>query len=317
MKTRFCLIAAFAALILSSCCSSSKGPKAKHVVFIGIDGFASWCLQEALDGDATIEGEQVQLPNIKEVMAGGAYTLRKRSVMPSASAINWASIFNGIPTEMHGYNEWNSREPAITAAEYGPNGMPTTVYTVLRAQRPEAVSGAIYNWDGIGYVIDTVATSYHKYDGSVHSDPAYTTQGYTVQALEYIVSEKPAFFTLYFDELDSAGHNNGWGTEPYYRVMQTLDECIGLVIQGLKDAGMWNDTILVITSDHGGKDRGHGGFTIQELESPYLVCGKNILPIGEIPSTMMQYDVAANFAHMLGLTLPAHWRGRQLKEIYR
>ena len=71
------------------------GRKAKHVIVIGIDGWASWCLQQA---------DPATLPNIHYLMDNGSYTLKKRSVMPSASAINWASIFMGVPTEMHCYN---------------------------------------------------------------------------------------------------------------------------------------------------------------------------------------------------------------------
>lgn len=317
MKTQFLIAVTCLAVLATGCCADKPQPKAGHVVFVGIDGLASWCLEQALDGTATLSGEAVEIPHIRQMMEGGAYTLRKRSVMPSASAINWASIFNGVPTEMHGYNAWNSREPAIPAAETGINGMPTTVYTLLRAQRPEAVSGAQYNWDGIGYVIDTLAASWHRFDPTVHRDPAYTSAAYTARALEYLASAQPAFFTLYYDELDAAGHGTGWGSDTYYSVLEELDACIGQLMDGLREAGIWDDTLLVLSSDHGGKDRGHGGFTIEELEAPFIVYGKPVKSTGAITRTMMQYDVAANFAYMLGLDIPDHWRGRPFPEIFK
>ena len=56
--------------------------KAKHVVLIGIDGWAAKSIAAA------------DMPCVKgTLMANGSYTLKKRSVLPSASAINWTSVF--------------------------------------------------------------------------------------------------------------------------------------------------------------------------------------------------------------------------------
>ncbi len=75
----------------------------KHVVMVGIDGWAAHDLAQAHD-----------IPNIRNLMANGSYTLHKRSVLPSASAINWASTFMGAPTELHGYTKWNSNVPELS-----------------------------------------------------------------------------------------------------------------------------------------------------------------------------------------------------------
>ena len=314
MKTRFLSIIAAAALCISGC-SKSPAPKVSHVVFVGIDGFASWCLENALQDSLT------ELPNLRYLMENGSYSFRKRSVMPSSSAINWATIFNGMPMEMHGYNNWDSRKPVITPVETGVNGMPTTIYTLLREQRPGAESGAVYNWVGIGYLIDTLATSYHFFDyGFRHQEETgYTTKGYVAKAAEYLTTAKPALFTLYFDELDhGSGHPTGWGSPHYYKTMELLDSCIGDLIQALKGAGMWEDTIFIVSSDHGGTpDGNHGGYTLREMESPYIVCGKNIRKGHEIKTPLMQYDLTANFAYMLGLEIPVHWRGRPTLEMFK
>lgn len=60
----------------------NHAPVARHVVFIGIDGWAAEAVRQAPAQD---------LPNIHSLMDHGSWTLSKRSVMPSASAINWAS----------------------------------------------------------------------------------------------------------------------------------------------------------------------------------------------------------------------------------
>lgn len=68
--------------------------QAKHVVLIALDGWGAYSVPKA------------DIPNIKSLMDEGCYTLHKRSVFPSSSAINWASMFMGVGTELHGYTEW-------------------------------------------------------------------------------------------------------------------------------------------------------------------------------------------------------------------
>ena len=37
-----------------------------------------------------------------------------------------------------------------------------------------------------------------------------------------------------------------------------------------------DDTIFILTSDHGGIDKGHGGKTMREMETAFIISGKNI-----------------------------------------
>ena len=73
------------ALVLLGACSSGQQPKMKagHVIFIGVDGVST----PAFKDPALL----ARMPNVKMMMENGSYTLGKRSVMPSSSAINWAT----------------------------------------------------------------------------------------------------------------------------------------------------------------------------------------------------------------------------------
>lgn len=78
---------------LTSCGQKEQTPIAEHVILIGLDGWGSHSLPEA------------DMPAVKRLMENGAYTLEKRSVLPSSSAVNWASMFMGAGPELHGYTE--------------------------------------------------------------------------------------------------------------------------------------------------------------------------------------------------------------------
>ena len=305
MKRILLLLAAVAAL---SACKAGDSHKAKHVVFIGIDGWAAEAVRQAPEGD---------LPNIRGLMEHGCWTLAKRAVMPSASAINWASIFNGVPTEMHGFDKWNSTHGTIPSTSDNGHGIPPTVFTLLREQRPGAESGCIFDWDGIGPVTDTLAMSYHYFIKTYSEEgDLVSTEDYTRLATDYIKERKPDFFFFYYGSLDEVGHTKGWYGKEYMDRQKELDKGVGMIVQALKDAGIYDDTVIVLSSDHGGTGRGHGNFTTLELETPLIVAGEGIRQHHEITAPMMQYDTAAILADLLGLEIPADWRGRPFPEIY-
>ena len=74
--------------------------------------------------------------------------------------------------------------------------------------------------------------------------------------------------------------------------------------------------VIILTADHGGKGTGHGGFTLEELETPFVVAGKGIKEGYEFTLPMMIYDTPAIVADLLGLKIPADWRGRPFPEMY-
>ena len=90
------------------------------------------------------------------------------------------------------------------------------------------------------------------------------------------------------------------------------------IVQAVKDAGILDDTIFILTSDHGGIKKGHGGKTMQEMETAFIISGKNIkkgLRFDDV--SMMQYDVASTIAHIFNLEQPQVWIGRPMKIVFK
>ena len=106
------------------CCLATWGKwKANHVFLIGLDGWGAYSVAKASN-----------IPNLQSLMKGGCYTLKKRSVLPSESAVNWYTMFSGATPEMHGYTNWNSRVPEIPSMELNEHGVFPTVFYELRRQ---------------------------------------------------------------------------------------------------------------------------------------------------------------------------------------
>ena len=82
------------------------------------------------------------------------------------------------------------------------------------------------------------------------------------------------------------------------------------IVQATKDAGIYDNTIFIVTADHGGIGKNHGGKTMQEMETPFIIFGKSIRKGHEITESMMQFDIAPTIAHIFGLDTPQVWIGR-------
>ena len=84
-------------------------------------------------------------------------------MLPSSSAVNWASMFMGAGPELHGYTEWGSRTPELPSRVLSKDGIFPTVFGLLRESDAKAEIGCVCEWKGIRYVIDTLALSYDKH----------------------------------------------------------------------------------------------------------------------------------------------------------
>lgn len=289
MKKTLFLLASI--LCLLSCTSRNAAPR---MVIIGLDGLGSAYM------------DTLKIPVMRSLMAEGSYTLHKRSVLPSSSAINWASIFTGQPTEIHGYTRWNSKRPDIPCAYDDGRGIPPTLFTICREQRPEAKIISLYEWDGVKFCLDTTAFDEHRCVAVEKVDNEYTTE----QVIACLTEEKPDLFYVHYDSPDHEGHGIGFGSKEYCDKVEVLDGYVGRIIDALKEAGMYDKTIIVVISDHGGLVRSHGKSSLEELEAPVIIAGPGVPKGYEIPEPMLQYDVTPTLAGLIGLKAPASWRGR-------
>ena len=246
-------------------------------------------------------------------MNDGSYTLTKRSVLPSSSAVNWASMFMGAGPELHGYTTWNSSTPDLPSKELSKDGIFPTVFQLLREADPKAEIGTLYEWIGIKYLVDTLAVN--KYNQGINYEKHPTELCET--AVKYIKERKPALTLIAWDNPDHVGHKEGHDTPAYYQKLEEIDGYIGKVIDAVKEAGMLDETIFIVTSDHGGINKGHGGKTMLEMQTPFIISGKNIRKGHEIQASMMQFDVAATVAAIFKLKQPQVWIGRPIMEVFK
>lgn len=285
------------ALVYLLCVASvslSAQKKVRHIVLIGSDGFGAYAFQKS------------QTPVLRNMMQQGSWSLKARTVLPSSSAPNWASMLMGAGPELHGYTTWGSKQPDLPARELDKYGMFPTLFTLLRAAKPQSEIGVIYEWEGIQYLFPKAAVNKNENpDGDV---------AVTKASVDYIKEKKPAFLFIHLHDVDSVGHKVGHDTPEYYAAIERTDTHIGTIMQAIKDAGIEDETIVLFTADHGGINKGHGSISMNEMQIPWIIKGPGIKANNEITSSIMTFDTAATLALLMKLTPPQVWIGRPVKE---
>lgn len=270
--------------------------KIEHIILIGSDGFGAYAFQKA------------KVPNLRTMMKEGSWSLEARSVLPSSSAANWASMVMGAGPELHGYTTWGSKKPDLPPRSLDEYGMFPSIYSLLRKEKPKSEIGVIYEWDGIGYLFPKKAVNK---DQNCDGDIALTKA-----ATAYIKDKKPTFLFVHLHDVDSVGHTVGHDTPEYYAAIERTDTHIGEILNSIKEAGMEKNTLVLFTADHGGIKKGHGSITMQEMQIPWLIKGPGIKADHEIKQSIMTFDTAATFARIFGLSAPQVWIGRAVNEAF-
>lgn len=284
-------------LFLWSCSSNIEAtPEGiEHIIVIGIDGMSPNGIQKA------------NTPTLDSMIQNGAATMHARSVLPSSSSPNWASMIMGADTEQHGVtsNGWEKFDHQLPPVVVTKNGTFPTIFTLFKDQQPEAHVGAIYDWDGFGRLFEK-----SDVDFDIDGDNEDKT---TQEAVKYIKEHTPKFTFVHLDHVDHAGHAKGHGTPDYYLAVEKADSLIAEIIDATKQAGIFEKTMFIVSADHGGLGFGHGGESLAEMEIPFILYGAGIKKGYYIEETVYQYDNAPTVAYAMGLQTPQAWIGRPVK----
>ncbi len=274
-------------------------PDVEHVIVVGVDGMSPAGIRA------------VSTPNLDALMAHGAYTLHARAVMPTSSSPNWASIIMGAGPEQHGVtsNDWEPDRFDVAPTAVGPGGIFPTIFAVLREQRPTAHIAALYEWGGFGRLFEHQAV-----DFAANPRGARLT---TTRSAEYIVEHRPTFLFVHLDHVDHAGHEFGHGTDEYFAAIEEADGYIGEIVKAINSAGIAESTMVLVTADHGGKGKGHGGATMEEIEIPWILAGPGVARGKELSEPLDTYQTAATIAHIFGLQPPEAWIGRPVLSAFQ
>lgn len=257
----------------------------KHVALIGVDG-------------AGVFFRDTQTPNIDEIMANGAISYDVLTAEPTISAECWGSMLIGVKPEVHGLTN-----DILSSKPYDINSKYPTVFRVISENLPGAAMASFSNWSPInGGILENNLDIYKdsSWDGALAD-----------KICDYLKENgAPTFMFVQFDDVDGAGHCHGYRSEKYLEQITVEDGYIGRIFDTYKDIGAIEDTLFIVTADHGGLGNCHGGSSDDEKYVMFAACGKTVVngQIGE----MEIRDTPAIILHALGLDekKPKSWTAR-------
>jgi arylsulfatase A-like enzyme len=264
---------ALAAAVLAGACGggSPSAPDPEPVVrrpqvlLISVDG---------LRGDVAASAA----PNIAALAARGSYTWQAETVLPSVTLTSHASMLTGYTPARHGVI-WNNDEPGR-----GTIGVPT-IFGLARVAglRTALIAGK----SKFGHL---------NQPGSL--DAFTITHGGDGEIAELAAAEVAGGTDLVFAHLpdtDMCGHRSRWMSADYMATVRRADEAVGRLI-----ASAGPDTTVIVTSDHGGRDRDHGSADPAHLRIPWVMAGPHVR-VGALATRVRTFDTAATVARVLGL----------------
>ena len=137
------------------------------------------------------------------------------------------------------------------------------------------------------------------------------------QAMKILETQNPVFMRVHLQTPGGKGYDvsqsapdkpyfrNIYGeNSPYIEAVENADKLLGQFVSFLKQSGLWNETVLIVTSDHGQSNIGwHPLFEEESWMTPLLFVGQGIAH-GRRLSYFEHTDLAPTIAGLLGKNAP-------------
>lgn len=282
-------------------------PRAEHVFIISIDG-----------GKPAVIAES-EAPTLKKIAAEGAVTWQASTIFPSITLPSHTSMLTGVGPDKHQIL-WNSYTPIKGLVKV------PTVFSLLKAADPKAVDGMFVGKIKFRHLwlkdsVDVFDFGGPQSDAPVAGSPEIEkdkkpSQQVAKQAAAWIKETKPRLTFIHFPDVDTAGHKDGWGSPEQKEAIKVTDQALWQVWQAIKDAGIADSSVMLISADHGGHDKTHGLNIPDDMIIPWVAWGKGVKKNFTITAPVTTYDTAATALWLLDVPLPAEFDGKPVTSAF-
>ena len=280
---------------------------AEHVFVISFDG-----------GKPAVIAES-EMPTLKKLAAEGAVTWTAQTIFPSKTLPSHTSMLTGVGPDKHQVL-WNNYEPIRGKVKV------PTIFAIAKQSDPKLSTamfagkvkfrhlwqpGSLDVFDFKGLQEDKPMAGTEEVEKSVNP-----SQAVAKSAAAYIIEKKPDLCFIHFADPDSAGHKSGWGSPEQKEAFKVSDQALSQIVTALKQAGIADSSVLIISADHGGHGKGHGENIPDDMTIPWIVWGKGVKKNFTITQPVTTYDSAATALWLLGVPLPAEFDGKPVRQAF-
>ncbi len=256
----------------------------KRVILIGVDGAGAFF-------------RQADTPELDRIFKDGAVSHHVLTAEPTISAQCWGSMLLGVKPEIH-----RLTNGIVDEVPYPVDSEFPSVFRVIRENDPDCEMASFSDWNPINYGI--IENNLGVTKGTGFAEMICN------QICDYVKDHDPKMVFLQFDNVDGAGHGHGYGTPKHLEEITKTEKYIKKIYDAYDARGFLDDTLFIVTADHGGYGHGHGGSTDEEKYVSFMVAGRTIRK-SEIQDMEIR-DTPAIILHALGLDdkKPSSWTAK-------
>jgi len=243
--------------------------KAEHLIVISYDAFSEDQWEMAS-----------RLPNLSTLINNGVHSNQLKSVYPTLTYVVHTTIATGVYPNKHGIHHNNPFQPFVKEDEqswfwFRDAIKAPTIYDAARQQRM-STAGILWPVSGkssIKYNIPEIR-AIKKENQALKvlksGSPLYCIEmelkygrlrkgieqpyldDFTAScAVETIKRKKPNLLMLHMIDLDDAKHMYGTDSDEVKQVVTRMDARLGDIMQAVDEAGIKDDTVIMVLGDHG------------------------------------------------------------------
>ena len=227
------------------------------------------------------------LPFLGELTAGGARA-RLWADPPTYSAAQYVALLTGVPPRDSGVRGNETLRPA-------------GVDDVARRAREAGLRTA---------VVSTCVDWWSRLFPGSFVDARVTAEADVRTQVETMAGE-PALLVVHLCQVDNAGHAAGARSPEYAAAAADADR----IVASLARSPAWAGANVVVTADHGHRDRGGHGGDEPDVRASFLVAAGPGIVRGARLEHARSIDVAPTLAAWLGVASPTAAVGRTLVEL--
>jgi hypothetical protein len=273
-------------LTLTATLTPAPTPHVSRVLILSIDGLRPDAIPAA------------PMPNLMALMQTSAYTLNARTIFPSSTLPSHASMLMGVCPSKHGV-DWNDYLPE--------NGYASGIDLFDLAHAAGLQTAMFVGKEKLRQLTEPSSLDVFTY---VNDRDLVLTD----KLIENFPQDFGILF-VHFPLVDGMGHVHGWMSPEQLSVAYRADEALGLILAELDARGLRDDTLIIVTADHGGHDTTHGSSLREDMTIPWIISGPGVQP--KVLTTQVNtMDTAATAAFMLGLPIPPEWDGVPVYEAF-
>lgn len=240
-------------LLCAGCASNQRKPQAgtptDALILVSIDGFRP----DYLDRGET--------PTLNAIAAAGVRAESMKPAFPTLTFPNHYTLVTGLYPDHHGIVNNRFVDPA-SGKRFVYNNAKTTEDPAWWGGEPiwvgaekQGVRTATLFWPGSESAIGGTRPSHWlPFNGKM--TPGARVD-HLLQWMDLPAPQRPRFFTLYFEQVDHAAHQDGADAPSVDAALREVDAALARLMRELRQRGIDGRVNLVIVSDHGGANLSH------------------------------------------------------------